>query len=407
MLKIGRHSGEAFRPDNNDSGPFKRALLAFLSWWYRHLFEPIWDFFSDAADRAWGIRRSRRWLICGALGVLTLVIGCLIVAATAESSKRDFAIITTQAADEGVLVEEDYAACRMAIDLHGQRVDAETSCNTSSSFPAETMVSVVRDPEDSERLLVVSPGQDWHEATSEDIWFGIIACSVIALLVAWIGHHILLHPDRPESPLDQQPADLAAGALQHQPSAAASSALDRFGESWESRKEALGKGWINFVDMDIRIRGTILGALVIAATGTLIVLGSESNAELARDRALVRNQPVVNTTLVDLGSRDMNPAVRFGTRAVELAHGLRWEFFLDIGETVPVVEDPQVSERLIPVELADSSGLWGILRDNAAVILGWMAIVGFLGWLIIPRELAAVGQACEKFMRGGKPKGRH
>ena len=341
------------------------------------------------------------------MGILTLVVSGLVVAATAEGNKRDFAIITTQVADEGVLVEEDHASCRMEIDLHGQRVGAETSCNTSSSFPAGTTVSVVRDPGDSERLLVVSPGQDWHEATPEDIWFGIIAGSVIALLVVWIGYHILLHPDRPESPLDQQAADSAAGAPEHQPNTAVSTAVDRFGESWESRKEAVGKGWINFVDTDIRIRGTILGALVIAVTGTLIVLGAGTNADLAYDRALAKSQPVVNTTLIDLGGRGTNPVVRFGTQAVELAHGLRRETFRNIGETIPVVEDPETPDRLIPVEFADSQGLWGTLRDNAPMAIAWIAIVGFLGWMFIPRELAAVAEAYEKFMRGGKSNGRH
>ncbi|MFF5791529.1 hypothetical protein ACFY5D_05730 [Paeniglutamicibacter sp. NPDC012692] len=355
----------------------------------------------------WGIRRSRRWLICGALGVLTLVIGCLIVAATAEGNKRDFAIITTQVADEGVLVEEDYAACRMEIDLHGQRVDAGTSCNTSSSFPAGTKVSVVRDPEDSERRLAVSPGQDWHEATSDDIWFGIIASSVIALLVVWIGYHILLHPDRPESPLDQQPADPAAGAPEHQPNAAASAALDRFGKSWESRKEAAGKGWINFVDMDVRIRGTILGALVIVVTGAFMVLGAGMNADLAHDETLAKTQPIVNTTLIDFGGKGMNPVVRFGTQAVELDYGLRWEIFRNIGETVPVVEDPHIAERLIPAELADSRGLLGTVLDNVPMIILWIAVVGFLGWMLIPRELAAVGEAFDVFLRRGRPKPRH
>ncbi|MGL3805107.1 hypothetical protein ACSYDW_03340 [Paeniglutamicibacter sp. R2-26] len=407
MLKIGRHRGEAFRPDNNDSGPFERALLAFLSWWYRNLFEPIWDYFSDAADRVQGSRRSRRWLICGALGILALVLGGLIVAATAEGNKRDFVIITTQAAEEGVLVEEDYAACRMEIDLHGQRVGAETSCNTGSSFPTGTKVSVVLDPEDSGRLLVVSPGQDWHEANSDDIWFGIVASSVVALLVVWVGYLILLQPDRPESPLGQQAADPADGLAATYQATVVSAAVDRFGESWESRKEAAGKGWINFVDMDVRIRGTILGALVIVVTGAIMVLGAGMHADLVHDRTLAKTQPIVNTTLIDFGDKGMNPVVRFGTQAVELDHGLRWEVFRNIGETVPVVEDPAFTERLIPAELADSRGLWGMVLDNAPMIFLWSAVVGFLGWMLIPRELAAVGKAFDMFLRRGRPKPRH
>ncbi|MFJ6417445.1 hypothetical protein [Paeniglutamicibacter sp. NPDC091659] len=354
-----------------------------------------------------GIRRSRRWLICGALGVLTLVVSGLVVAATAGGNKRDFAIVTTQVTDEGVLVDEDYAACRMEIDLHGQRVGAETSCKTSSSFPAGTMVSVVRDPEYPERLLVVSPGQDWHEATSEDIWVGAIVGVVISLLVFWLGHHILLHPDRPESPLDQKPESRAAGPWDGHSTHGVSAALDRFGESWESRKEAAGKGRINFVDMDIRIRGTVLGALVIAVTGVVIVLGTGWNEELAYDRVLVRTQPVVDTTLLDLGGKGMNPVVRFGTEAVELDHGLRWELFRNIGETIPVVEDPDWPDRLIPVEFADSRGFWAILWDNAPMIMGWIAVVGFLGWMFIPRELAAAGEAFDDLLRRGRPRPRH
>lgn len=155
--------------------------------------------------------------------------------------------------------------------------------------------------------------------------------------------------------------------------------------------------------MDIRIRGTILGALVIAVTGAIVVLGAGTNADLARDRTLAETQSVVNTILLDFGGRGMNPTVRFGTRAVELDHGLSWEIFRDVGETVPVVEDPHVPNRLIPVEFADSLRL----RDNVPMIIWWVATVGFLGWMFIPRELAAVGEAYERFMRGGTSKGRH
>ncbi|GAA1498194.1 hypothetical protein GCM10009628_31980 [Paeniglutamicibacter kerguelensis] len=290
--------------------------------------------------------------------------------------------------------------------MHGQHVSAETSCNTTS-FPAGTKVSVVRDPADAARYLVVSPGQDWREATSEGVWFGLMTGAAISLLVVWIGYRALLHPDGPGSPLDQEAANRAAGTPEARPRNTASAALDRFGESWESNKEAMVKSLTNLVDMDIRLHGTILGALVIAVTGWVIICGADVNAELAYDRSLVSTQPVVNTTLLEHGGKGTNPAVRFGTQAVRLAHGLRWEDFRHIGETIPVVEDPQIPERLIPSELADSRGLWGLLMDNGPMIILWTAIVGFLGWMFIPRELAAAGEAFEVFLRRGRPKGRH
>lgn len=404
---MGRHSGGDPRPYDNGSGAFGHAVLAFLAWWHKHLLEPLGDYFGKSVDRLWGIRRSRRWLICFALGILTLIIAGLVVSATVQGHKRDLAIVTTQGSDQGILVEEDHSACRMEIDLHGRTVDAKTSCNTASSFPAGTQVAVVRDPADPARFLVASPGQDWHEATPDDIWFGIVSGSVVALAMVWLGHHILLHPDRPGSPLDQEPPVLAAGTPEPQRGTAASAALDRFEETWESRKAAAGNGWVNFVEQDVRIRGTLLGALVIVVTGVAIALGSATHAEIAHDRMLAKTQPVVNTTLLDFGGRGENPTVRFGTTAIELDHGLRGEFFRDVGEIVAVVEDPQDPGRLIPAEFADSRGPWGSLFDAGPMAIAWMATIGFLGWLLIPRELAVLGKAIDNFIRGGRPGSRH
>ncbi|GAA1498195.1 hypothetical protein [Paeniglutamicibacter kerguelensis] len=104
MQAFGRHGGGEQGPYGHEPGAFGNGLLPFLAWWHQHLFEPIGDFFSDTADKVRGIRRSRRWLICWALGILTLGFSGLIVIAVAEGNNRDFAIVTTQVADEGVLI---------------------------------------------------------------------------------------------------------------------------------------------------------------------------------------------------------------------------------------------------------------------------------------------------------------
>ena len=192
----------------------------------------------------------------------------------------------------------------------------------------------------------------------DNMWFGIIVGSVIAFLVVWVGHRILLHPDRPGSLLDRQ-ATNSAGEPQHKKETPITMMLDRVEESWESRQAAVGKGWINFVERNVRTRGTILSALVIATTGVMLVLGSSANADMARDRNLARTQPVVDATLLEFGDKDRHPTVRFGNEALMLDHGLRWEILRNIGDGVPVVEDPQSPGRLIPLEIADSPGTVG------------------------------------------------
>lgn len=86
-----------------------------------------------------------------------------------------------------------------------------------------------------------------------------------------------------------------------------------------------------------------------------------------------------------------------------LEHGLRGESFRDVGESIPVVEDPAVPGRLIPAEFAGSRGPAGMLRDNVPLALGWISLVGFLGWAFIPRELAALAEAVDAMLRRGSP----
>lgn len=135
---MGRHEREEPRPyENTGSGLFERALLAFLGFWHRNLVDPVGDFFSRTADKLWGLPRSRRWAICPSLGALTLVLAVVVIQAVIQGDKRDYAITTTQVVEQGVLLEEDYAACMMSIDLQGRTIAAETSCATNASFPAE------------------------------------------------------------------------------------------------------------------------------------------------------------------------------------------------------------------------------------------------------------------------------
>ncbi len=76
-----------------------------------------------------------------------------------------------------------------------------------------------------------------------------------------------------------------------------------------------------FVDMDIRIRGTILGALVIAVTG-----GSSSWSRHECGSGLTvggQTQPVVNTTCSISAAGARIPWFASARKAVMLAYGLR------------------------------------------------------------------------------------
>lgn len=403
-----RHEREGRRPyENNGSGQFERALLAFLGFWHRNLVDPVGEFFSRTADKLWGLPRSRRWAICLSLGVLMLVLTALIVPAVIQAEERDYVITTTQEVEQGVLLEEDYVACQMGIDLHGRTISAETSCTTNTSFPAGTRVSVVQDPAEQERFLVVDPGQDWLPIPG-DTWFagGLIGV-LVAFFVVLGAHRLLLHSSIPDSPLNAMSLSPGAGQIDKRPYPAMSEALDGFGESWEARKAAVGNGWLKFVERDVRIRGSLLGVLVILVTGLALGLGSAANAEMERDRQLARTQPMVNTVLLEKSSKGSGTMVRFENKAVMLDYEPRWEIFLDIGQDIRVVEDPQHPGRLIPQEMADARGLFGIFWDNAPTVIGWIVAVGFLVWLFVPRELAAVGESLDRVLRRGKPRGRH
>lgn len=405
---MGRHEREGRRPyDNNGSGPFERALLAFLGFWHRNLVDPVGEFFSRTADKLWGLPRSRRWAICLSLGILPLALATVIIPAVIEGDERDYVITTTQAVEQGVLLEEDYTACTMRIDLQGRTISAETSCSTSASFPAGTRVSVVQDPLEQERFLVVDPGQDWLPVPA-DTWlvgggFGVL----VAFFVVLGAHRLLLHSSIPDSPLDARPLPSDARQVEAHPYPVTGGAMDGFVESWETRKAAVGNGWLRFVEGDVRIRGSLLGALVILVTGVAIGLGSAANAEMEHDRQLARTQPIVNTVLLEKSSKGTGTTVRLGTEAVTLDYEPRWEIFLEIGQDIPVVQDPQYPRRLIPAEMADARGWFGFLGDNAPTLIGWIVAVGFLAWLFVPRELAAVGESLDRVLRRGKPRGRH
>ncbi len=405
---MGRHEREEPRPyENTGSGSFERALLAFLGFWHRNLVDPVGDFFSRTADKLWGLPRSRRWAICLSLGALTLVLAVVVIQAVIQGDKRDYAITTTQVVEQGVLLEEDYAACMMSIDLQGRTIAAETSCATNASFPAGTRVSVVQDPADQERFLVVDPVQDWVPMPG-DTWFagGLIGV-LLAFFVVLGVHRLLLHSSIPDSPLDARAVPTGADPVEKHPYPVMRGATDGFGESWEARKAAVGNGWLGFAEGDVRIRGSLLAALVILVTCLAIGLGSAANAEMEHDRQLARTQPIVTTVLLEKSSKGTSTMVRFGNEAVMLDYEPRWEIFLGIGQDIQVVEDPQRPGRLIPQEMADERGLFWILWDNAPTIIGWIVAVGFLAWLFVPRELAAVGGSLDRFLRRGKPRGRH
>lgn len=406
-MASGRRSGGPSGQFGHGPGAFERALVAFLAWWHKTLVEPGGDFLAQASDRLWGLRRAERRLVVVAMGMLTLVIAGLVIAATIQGAERDHSIVETQSGEPGFLVEEDFAGCRLGVDLHGRMVEARTSCNTGSSFPAGTRVFVVQDPADPKHFLVAAPGQDWGVATTADIWFGILSGVAIALAIMWLGHHILLHPDRPASPREKEPPTDAAGPPRVQDGTAPTTALDRFEDSWESGKAALLGGRKEFLGKGLRPRGATFGVLVMALTAVAIALGTAMGAGYAHDRTLARTEPVVEARLLDYGAKGENPTVRFGMRAIELDYGLRGGSFLDIGDTVEVVEDPQYPGRLIPAEYARPRGVWGMVRENGPMAVAWLAGTGFLGWLLIPRELAALGRVIDPGRRGDRPGPRH
>lgn len=234
------------------------------------------------------------------------MLGGLVITATVQGQKRDVAIIATQGlggVEQGVLIEEDHAACLMRIDVHGDIVGAATSCNTDSAFPAGTRISVVRDPADAGRYLVLSPGQDWHEPTAEDIRGWVILGSWLALLAMLLCYKFLLHRRIPGAPPQRKPGT-AAGTPQERRQTPGSAALDAFEGFWESAQGAAANAWTTFAPRDVRLRGMLLAVLVIAATAVFAMLGTHASAGLTHDRDLARYQPVVDTILLDVGGGD-------------------------------------------------------------------------------------------------------
>lgn len=405
---MGRHRREERRPyERVGTGLFEREILALLSTWHHRVGEPVERWFSRTADKLWALRRSQRWIICLSLGVVVLLAAAAIAAALIQGDKRDHRITMTQGSEQGVLLEEDYAGCGMRIDLHGRTISAHTSCATTASYPAGTRIDIVEDPEAPGRFLVVGPGQDWTPLPDETIFVSGLVGLLVATGAVAGAHRLLLSssiseaPREPQNPTSERPQGTGS------PYEPLGVAFDRFGDSWEAKKAAASQAWVRFVEGDVRIRGSLLAALVIAVSGAAFVFGSASHADREQDRQLALTQPVIITQLLETSSEGSSTMVRLGTEAVPLAYKLRREFFLDIGQDVPVVEDPQRPGWLIPAEIADARGIFGFLSDNAPLLIGWLAAVGFLAWMLIPKELVAAGDSLDKILRRGKPRGRH
>lgn len=165
-----------------------------------------------------------------------------------------------------------------------------------------------------------------------------------------------------------------------------------------SSKRYKPNGWQKFLRKDFRIRGTILAVLLVAFSTWILFLALATNAQLNHDRALVRSQPSMEATVMDIGGKWGNPTVKLDDVSTELAHGLRGEFFVKIPEQILVVIDPTDPARIIPVELADVRGNWQPLIDQGPLIFLWLVGVTFLGGLIIPRELTEIGKKSSGFL---------
>lgn len=403
---MGRYEQDNSRPypEFGNSG-VGRFLLVILGWFHRTFVAPFDEFFPRTSGKKQERSRTRRWLICWTMGLLVVIISAAFTAGNIATNQRDFELTNSQPKEQGTLLAEDFSACVMDIDLHGQHITANTACNRQNIFPAGTRISLVQDPSDPTRFLAVEPGQDWEP----DPVGSIISGSMIGLLIAGfavaISHRILLRSEIPE----RKPAS-ENKSREHAPIKkphATSGALQDIDAAWDRKKLQVASTWINFVEFNFRIRATLLALVLVAVSVLAVIFGAANTEEVARDRELVRSEPILNTVLLETGGRSNNAKVQLGTKVHELQYELHWELFRPTGQEIPVVQDPVDAERLIPVEIDDHRGLLGFIQDNLPTILIWIAVVSFFVWMFIPREIAALAEQMNKLMGRKKRASRH
>lgn len=403
---MGRYEHDDSRPyakfGNTKVGQF---LAMILNWCHRTFIAPLDEFFSRTTGKNQERSRARRWMICWAWGLLVLILAAAITAGVISSNQRDFALTKSQVIEQGTLLVEDFSACVMEIDLHGQPITADTACNQQNVFPAGTRISLVQDPSDPTRYLAVAPGQDWEP----DPLGTIIGGSIIGLMAVGftviIGHRILIRNEKARQQPARESACQERVAAQEKP--AGSAALEEIDAAWERKKFQFANSWMNLADMNIRIRAILLALVLIAVSVLAIIFGAADTVDVSRDRQLVRHEPIVNTVLLEIGGRGNNAKVGLGTKVYELQYGLRWEIFRPTGQDIQVIQDPEDAERLIPVEIDDHRGLIGFVQDNLPTILIWIALNSFLVWMFIPREIAALAERMDKLLGRKKGTSRH
>ena len=204
----------------------------------------------------------------------------------------------------------------------------------------------------------MAPGQDWQKQQDFEFWFAASVGAVLGLSVFSIGYRVLLLDDRPAVTKPRRPTTLADGAPGRARREGPRSPVDRMERWWGSKKAALVQWWITFIDTDVRVRGTIMSAGVIALSLGFLALNLSMNEDLGRDRRVVANGAMVQVTLLDYGDDGTNPFVRHETTMVVLAYPLRDPGSHELGETIAVVVDPLDQTRLIPAEIAEEPEPW-------------------------------------------------
>lgn len=185
------------------------------------------------------IRRPLRWLMCWALACLVFFIALATFTVLNRMHVRDVAIVETQKAEQGTLLSQDHSACSMSVDLHGETINAATSCNTSAAFPAGTPVPVVQDPGRPGYFLVVAPGQDWQMQQDFELRVAVLVGAGFGPPVFFIGYRVVLLDARPAATKPRHPTTLAHGAPGRARREAPRSPVDRIEKWWGSRKSAL------------------------------------------------------------------------------------------------------------------------------------------------------------------------
>ncbi|GAA1498196.1 hypothetical protein ACFSF4_15900 [Paeniglutamicibacter kerguelensis] len=400
---MGQHGGESQEAGSGWWSRFVARCVAVLYWGFA-LGLVATNLLKSIQARLWRIRRSRRWLICWTLAILTFLIPVVASNVMNRGYERDFIITKTQSAEQGTLLEEDYAACSMTVESRGKTMEAETSCNTGTSFPAGTRVSVVQDPIHPERFLVVEPGQAWREPSAFDSWFGFGIGTILGLIVFFDGYWVLLLVDRPRTCQARRPTLLADGGPGRPRSDAKRSPIDRPEKWWEAKKASVVAQWTKFIVTDVRVRGTLASACLILASMGLLALHQSAEEQPRRDIAVVNNGTIVYAALLDYGTDSSNPSVRYELAGTSLAYPLRDLEAHELGEAIPVVADPVDAARVIPTEIAAGRGPFYWVTENALMVIALIVAVGGVVVLLIPHELEAVGNLIVERVNRKRPK---